>query len=360
MTRAHDPKSKQESTLKTADEIERQASEWLVRVDRDGGPETSRALAAWLAAHPRHRAAFLRISTAWRRADELRRLAPPGAEPDIDLLAPDRPPVIESITEPATSQGRAAAIPLRARTATRRLSVRVSLAAAILLAVGIGIVAWMYQRPESATYSTGIGEFHRIALPDGSSVSLNTDTEIRVAYTDARREVKLLRGEAQFEVARDARRPFVVAANSLHVSVVGTTFVVRMRNDTSTDVLVSEGRVAIDSLPQTLVSAGQIALIRDGRVTMRSVDDISRRMAWTEGMLVFNGETLSEAVAEFNRYNRRRLVIEDAKLADKTIGGAFKATNPDHFAKALEMSFHIAWRVQEDPAHSEIHLSGGQ
>ncbi|HVY81822.1 MAG TPA: FecR domain-containing protein [Steroidobacteraceae bacterium] len=358
MTRAHDSKSKLDSIAKNADDIEREASEWLVRVDRDGGPETSRELAAWLAANPRHRAAFLRISTAWRRADALRRLAPPGAEPDMDLLAPDRPPVIESITEPAAVAARAPTMRLHPRTASRGLSVRVSLAAALILAVGIG--AWMYERPQIAMYSTGIGEFHRIALPDGSSVSLNTDTEIRVVYSNVQRTVELVRGEAQFEVARDARRPFSVATNGSHVSVVGTTFVVRKRNDVSADVLVSEGRVAIDSLPQTLVSAGQMALIRNGHVTMQSVDDISRRTAWTAGMLVFNGETLSEAVAEFNRYNRRQLVIEDPSIAGKTIGGAFKATHPDRFATALEKSFHIEARVEGDTARSEIRLSAEQ
>jgi transmembrane sensor len=169
----------------------------------------------------------------------------------------------------------------------------------------------------------------------------------------------LLHGEAQFEVTRDADRPFIVAASDSHVSVVGTTFVVRKRSAASLDILVSEGRVAIDSAPQTLVSAGQMALIRDGLVMTRSVDDIARRVAWTEGQLIFSGETLSEAVAEFNRYNRRQLVISDPKIAGKTIGGAFKATNPDRFATALENSFRIEARVHEDTSGSEIRLSSG-
>jgi ferric-dicitrate binding protein FerR (iron transport regulator) len=82
MTRAH------EILSGTADRIEQEAAEWLVKVDRDGMPETSRALSAWLSMNPRHRAAFLRLSRAWRRADILRRLADPDEEPDPDLLAP--------------------------------------------------------------------------------------------------------------------------------------------------------------------------------------------------------------------------------------------------------------------------------
>jgi len=331
-----------------------------MRVDRDGGPEVSRALATWLGAHPRHRAAFLRISTAWRRADALRRLADPNDAPDLDLLAPERPPALESITERAGAEALAPVISLRPRASTRRWMLRATAAASLIAVCGIGLTAWVTHSARTThTYTTGVGEFHRISLPDGSAVSLNTDTKIEVSYSGANRGVELMQGEAQFEVAHDADRPFVVTANGTHVSVVGTAFVVRKRSAASLDVLVSEGRVAIDSAPATLVSAGQMALIRDGRLTRRAVDDISRRVAWTEGMLIFNGETLSEAVAEFNRYNRRQLVITDAELASKTIGGAFKATNPDRFATALEKMFRVDVQVHDDASSSEIRLSSG-
>src|SRR5690242_18749 len=128
MTRAHEQTSRT-STTKTADDIEQEATEWLMRVDRDGGPEVSRALAAWLGANPRHRAAFLRISTAWRRADALRRLADPNDATDIDLLAPERPPAMESITEPAGAEALASVISLRPRAATRRWLLRTAVAA---------------------------------------------------------------------------------------------------------------------------------------------------------------------------------------------------------------------------------------
>jgi transmembrane sensor len=315
-------------------------------------------LAAWLGAHPRHRAAFLRISTAWRRADALRRLAEPHEEPDLDLLAPERPPAMESITEPAAAETRAEVIPMRPRASTRRWMLRAAAAAVLIATVGIGMSVWVTHSAQATqTYSTAVGEFHRISLPDGSAVSLNTDTKIRVVYSGADRRVELLRGEAQFEVAHEPDRPFIVTANRTHVSVLGTAFVVRKRSTTSLDVLVSEGRVRIDSAPATVLAAGQMALIRDDRLTVRSVDDINRRVAWTEGMLIFNGETLSEAVAEFNRYNRRQLVITDTELASKTIGGAFKATNPDRFATALEKMFRIEVRVHDDTSSSEIRLS---
>jgi transmembrane sensor len=354
MTRAH------EHATRTADAIEQEAAEWLMRVERDGGPDVSRALAVWLGAHPRHRAAFLRISTAWQRADTLRRLADPNETPDMDLLAPERPPALESITECAPTETLAPMVPMRPRDSRRRWALPVATAAALLVSLFIGVNAWVRQSAEATpTYVTEIGEFHRVALPDGSAVSLNTATKVRVAYTAEERRVELLRGEAQFEVTGDAQRPFIVSAGNSHVRVIGTQFVVRLRSASALDVLVSEGRVAIDAPTPTLVSAGQLALIRDGRITTRPVDDISRRVAWTEGMIIFNGETLSDAVAEFNRYNRRQLVITDPGIAGKTIGGAFKATNPDRFATALKKMFRVAVRVHEDTAGGQIRLSSG-
>jgi transmembrane sensor len=362
MTRAHEQTPKEPTpkapTSKTADEIEQQATEWLIRVDRDGAPEMSRALAAWLSASPRHRAAFLRISTAWRRADALRRLADPGEEPDLDLLAPERPPANESITEPPRTETAPPAKPTQLERPQRPKPWRLAVAAALAVAFSIAITAWMtHTAAATQTYTTAIGEFHRIPLSDGSSISLNTNTKVRVAYAASQRRIELLQGEAQFDVARDPRRPFVVNAGDTVVRAVGTAFVVRLRNETNVDVLVSEGRVTVNPPVQTLVAAGQMALIRGRTIVTRDLDDISRRTAWTQGMLIFSGETLAEAVAEFNRYNRRQLVIDDPTIARRTIGGQFKATNPDGFASALEKIVGVDARVHEDTSGGEIRLT---
>jgi transmembrane sensor len=367
MTRAHDQPGR-----KNADQIEQEAAEWLVKVDEDGTPEASRKLAAWLASNPRHRAAFLRISTAWRRADVMRRLAQTGEHADPDLLAPERPPAAESITEPARAE------PVRAeppRAESSRVTPirphvnempppphdrsRVAIAAGIgALLVGGGV--WFtYTSRGTQTYSTAIGEFHRVALDDGSGMSLNTDTKVRVSFTKSERRVELIHGEAQFEVAHDTQRPFLVHAGNTVVRAVGTAFVVRLRNRESVDVLVTEGRVAINPPSQNLVSAGELALVRKDSVTTRSVDDITRRLAWTEGMLIFGGETLAEAVSEFNRYNHRKLVIADPSIAGRAIGGAFRSTSPDRFAVALKKTFGFEARVDDTGGSGEIRLSRG-
>src|SRR5262249_17435005 len=150
-------------------------------------------------------------------------------------------------------------------------------------------------------------------------------------------------GEALFHVARDPWRPFNVAANGSVVRAVGTEFSVRIRDPERVDVLVAEGRVAIgapgtkvdfESSPPASslqkVSAGQAAVVRRNSVLLHNLrsNEITNQLAWTEGRLVFQGETLRQAAAEFNRYNRRKIVIDDQSIADLRIGGAFSPTEP--------------------------------
>jgi transmembrane sensor len=353
MTRAHD------QLARTADIIEQEAAEWLVKVEQDGTPDTSRALAAWLSAHPRHRAAFLRISTAWRRADVLKRLADPNEEPDPDLLAPERPPAGESLTEPVLV-AHLPARPPRPSVSHSPRTFRFAIAATLVLAL-VGSVAFFTDSFSTGkVYSTAIGEFRRVTLPDGSSIALNTNTRVRVDYSGSRRQVDLVQGEALFEVMHDATKPFVVTAGKTEVYDVGTAFVIRLRNEESVDVLVSEGRVVINPPSQVFVSADEMALVRGKDIKRLAVDDITRRMAWTEGMLIFSGETLSEAVDQINRYNRRQIVITDAALRRQTIGGAFKVNSPERFANAVEKMFGVRAHVDQGTSGSEIRLSSGK
>src|SRR5262249_50414206 len=154
--------------------------------------------------------------------------------------------------------------------------------------------------------------------------------------TPRHREVLLERGEVLFNVAHDEHRPFDVKAGEAVVRAVGTSFVVRVRDERHVEVLVAEGRVAIGShAPPQTVSAGQQALIRREplRLDLEPVAaaDIPYRLAWTQGRIWFKQNTLAEAVAEFNRYNRRQLVIADPAIATLRVGGAFDVTDPDAF-----------------------------
>ncbi|HET9863136.1 MAG TPA: FecR domain-containing protein [Steroidobacteraceae bacterium] len=304
-----------------ADIIEQQASRWLAARDAgDFGAEQEAAFDAWLQADIRHRVAYLKLEATWRRSDRLRDLRPLDRVVDPDLLRP-----------------------------ARRLG-PLAFAASVVLALVIAGGFFAHSRLGWRHYETRIGDFSRVVLEDGSIIDLNTDSELRLRLGKARREVRLLRGEGRFQVAHDAARPFVVSAAGADVRAVGTAFSVRVHDSRQLDVLVSEGTVAIDgsNLPDAPpVHAGEAARVSGERVSIQRVEPqlLARRLAWTTGRLQFSGETLADAVAEFNRYNRRHLELADSSLAQLRVGGTFNATDPESFAAALASTFNL----QVDP-----------
>jgi transmembrane sensor len=191
-------------------------------------------------------------------------------------------------------------------------------------------------------------------LEDGSVVDLNTNSQVRVRLGDARREVRLTRGEGRFQVAHDVNRPFVVAANEAAVRAVGTAFTVRLRDASQVEVVVAEGKVAIaaprvtDAPP---LAAGETAVVQPGHVSVSpmSPQAIERKLAWTSGRLEFRGERLADAVAEFNRYNLRQIRLASPALGSLRVGGNFKATDPESFAAALASAF----KLHVDPAGTD-------
>jgi transmembrane sensor len=405
-----------------AGEIEQQAAEWVARIDLRGTPEEWAALDTWLAANARHRAAFLRLSVAWRRADQLKKLAPPSGFVDPDLFDPtpldeveDEEELEELVTAGATQavsrpthshadqhyshsapHGRtlrvvaSAARPVasdRAWAAVQRyreqtadaargehpaasgaeessrfkrfVSARLA-ASIVVLAVLVGAGAlYALERNSADVYSTRVGEFHRVSLSDGSTMAINTNSEVRVNYTHSLRKVEVVRGEALFVVAKNAERPFEVSVGGNIVRAVGTAFSVRLHDGTSekqVDVVVSEGRVAINPPSPKTYPAGTVATVRNGRVETTTIHlaDITGKLAWTEGRLVFQGEKLSDVVREINRYNLRQFEVADPDIASLRIGGTFVATDPDGFAIALGKSLGIQSRAKEQPFGPDV------
>jgi transmembrane sensor len=376
-----------------ASEFEAQAAEWLVR--REGAhfsEQDQLAFDAWLEVDPRHRAAYVRLEAAWRRADRLNWLRPLDGEVDEDLLA--RSPFLrmEEFSALETTRRSPGAgsddadspIEIDSPPSATRSRWFVPLAAAAAVAiVAVAVGTWFaLQRTGWQEYATDFGGFEKIILDDGSIVHLNTNSVMRVRITSDYRQVVLDRGEALFKVAHEATRPFDVRAAGTTVRAVGTEFSVRVREARETgggqkdiEVLVKEGRVAIDppapakgqdrvtALPASVstLSAGETVTISAKRLHVEKVAeaDLSKKLSWTEGRLWFERQRLADVVAEFNRYNRRQMEIADPAIADLRIGGGFEATDPDSFIAALERTLGVkAFPAPNDP--DVIRLVGTQ
>jgi transmembrane sensor len=207
---------------------------------------------------------------------------------------------------------------------------------------------------------TEVGGFERTVLADGSTVLLNTNSEIRVRFSREQREVTLIRGEGLFTVTHAEGRPFAVVVAGTTVRALGTSFVVRLRSNSQTEVIVAGGRVTVAhgaATPRLMLTAGDDNTIdAQGRARTGRLDasDIDRRLAWTRGQIWFNENTLAEAIAEFNRYNSRRFVLADPALATLRVGGSFAATDPKAFIAALERVFGIRAMSAEDPSGAPV------
>jgi transmembrane sensor len=304
------------STRESAREIADQAAEWATRID--GGSidrDTDVELRRWLDEDPRRQGALLRAEAALSFLDRGRALA--GVIPK-----PEPRPIW-----------------------VRRKLIFASAALAASL-VGVAVLMTAPNR-----YDTDLGEIRQVPLSDGSVVAINTQSAVEVSMHRNAREVTLTRGEAWFKVAHDTTRPFIVSAGRIRVRAIGTAFSVR-RHDDGADVQVTEGVVETWTVGEEerriQVAAGSqayVAAYEPPKVVQASAD-VERSLAWREGEIVLEGETLDEAVAQFNRYNARKLVISDPGLAAEKLVGQFRATDPQTFAGAVATT--LGAKVEEE------------
>ena len=312
---------------KPAQQIDAEAAEWAARMDR--GPldaELEHQFHAWMNADARCMGAYGRMRAIALTTERARALGP-----DFD------PAAFASV----------AGFPRR-----RMLQMGGAIAATAL----VGLAGpWQMLRLRGR-FATGKGETKVVALKDGSVVTLNTASEIRVSYSDTLRGVELVQGEALFDVARNKTRPFVVIAGDTNVRAVGTSFTVRRLEASPVQVLVREGTVEV-SKPETdaapvRLSANSMAeapLARGAEIAARAVlpAQLHRQLAWQTGQIAFEGETLAQAAAEFARYSDTRIVIDDPVLAREEIAGLFKATDPVGFAQTIALSLNAHARIGE-------------
>jgi transmembrane sensor len=325
--------------LGSAQVINEEAARWVARID--SGPlagEVKVELDQWLARDDRHRGAMFRALAIWQALngdkvldhgiwDSIER----GPNPDDDDVEK-----IEDAGEPLADR----------QFARRRLLSIGGAIAASLVSVAFIPRIWAPNTDDNyrKNIKTNLGEMAKVPLRDGSLVVVNTASRLEVAQSASVRNVRLENGEAWFHVAKDASRPFIVAAGDVRVRAVGTAFAVR-RREGGAEVQVTEGIVEVwtegQETKRAQVPAGVRTFVSEqsgAQLLVEDAADIERKLSWREGALSFRGNTIREAVAEFNRYNATKLEVDSA-LADEKIIGRFRAKEPDSFAREVSLAF---------------------
>jgi transmembrane sensor len=262
-----------------------------------------------------HREAYAEVERAWRRS---------GA------LAGDGTAQAAVADALARAQSRRGGATVPAWRQVALLSVTLILVGA--LALGIAVQAGLFGQ----TYATAVGEQRLVQLADGSQIRLDTDTRLFVTLSGARRQVRLERGQALFDVAHDPARPFIVDAGAAKVRALGTRFDVR-RDTVHVQVTLVQGRVEVrpgrDGHAVVLRPGEQV--MANGALGAPAPADVSAATSWTDGRVLFHAIPLRQAIAEMNRYSRRRIVLAAPGLADEAVTGAFDTGNVDGFVSAV-------------------------
>jgi transmembrane sensor len=295
-------------TGRTAHDIDDDAARWAAQMDAGIWTDAEEAaLQVWLRSNTKHAGALLRAQAAWMTLD---------------------PP------EETTNDGDLNLKPWLTR---RRVLTGGSAAIAASLAS-------MFLLNGTTSYTTTTGEIRRVPLADGSTAAINTASVVHIELGTSSRNVKIDKGEAWFQVAKDRSRPFIVSAGRVRVQAVGTAFSVR-RRDNGADILVTEGVVEAwaDGAEghRIKLAAGNSAFIADNAAIERlhaAASSVDRALAWRSGKIDLAGEQLGDAVADFNRYNRRQLVVVDGALATEQIDGVFRTDDPEGFAQAIKVT----------------------
>jgi transmembrane sensor len=289
-----------------------EAAAWIARLrDEQRGPEIETELREWLGRSEEHERAFNQMTRAWQLAGRIR---------------------MRAQTDASTSKGRSRFAPWQA-----------ALAAALVLAV----ITSVYWRDDALT--TAVGQQQVRVLRDGTRVLLNTDTRIEVNYDDHFRRVRLVRGEARFDVSKRPTWPFLVSVGDQEIRALGTSFIVRRDNDQDLSVTLVDGRISVAPVtangeapqaPQVL-APGQRLVVSRHHAPSVDQPELSRVTAWERGRVEFDATPLEEATTELNRYTTTRLLVADTDVAQLRIGGVFRAGDSEEFVKIVTAAFGL-------------------
>jgi transmembrane sensor len=326
-----------------------EAASWLAKLNRGLRDSEGADFQNWLKA-PLNRQCVLEMARVWHGPDVIAVLS---------ALYPNSPELLRP---------------------QRRLSYTVMLftAHAAIFIVGIVLIAMMKETPSTffshvsdaayglrmerpvETYVTGIGEKRDIKLPDQSVITLNTQSRMSVDYSHLARSVSIAYGEASFNVAHDAERPFRVRAGKREFEAIGTKFNVHVLTPDDVELTVAEGRVKVLYAPpqwpespakrrenllygEITLSALETALVEPGYQAVSTLDarEVEARLAWQRGLIIVNGALLEDVLAEMGRYTRTKFVLTDKALHDLRIGGEFRTGDVEGLLLALRKNFLI-------------------
>ena len=320
------------------DDVSTQAAYWIAKLD--GGlpkPEVFKDFMRWKTADPKHAEAYKELSLVWSTANKMQ------AEAEQAYAAPLQ-----------TSRDRTA-VGSNPQSDHMGFALRLSFAASLIIGICLLVVSSWQSSPlmeeQSLQLHTLVGEQQRMELSDGSELVLNTDSRARVEFSPDERRVYLTHGEAHFEIAHNPDRPFKVYTALGNVRAVGTAFSVDLsQHDFS--VTVTHGRIAVSSAehagrqknqPLALADAGQQVVLVNQEPQVRSLSkaEMEKQTAWQQGLLLFDGESLTQVVEQLSRYTDRNIIIADPNIAELKIGGQFRTNEIDGVLDALSSGFGI-------------------
>lgn len=309
-------KSAKEAKRDNATALDAVAAAWVARLDRDDvSPEDEAELERWIGDDPRRAGAFARAMAANAYFDRAAALGE-HYEPPVRRFG-------DAIDRRKLIGGGLGAM-----------------AASVIAAVGVRA----YLR--AGHIRTEKGGLRRAALPDGSAITLNTATDVAVDFGETMRRVRLLSGEAIFDVARDPVRPFIVASGAVTVRAIGTSFIVRLLDTGGTLVTVREGIVDVargTHAAMRLVIGDQAHIAPGGTLEQRhlSVAETRRIEAWREGQIDLTGLDLGEAAIAFGRYSNTRIAVDSA-IASRKVAGVYSTSDPRGFARDAAMGLGLS------------------
>ncbi len=290
------------------------AQQWFVLLqDEDATPDDRQRFAAWLAADPAHARAWAETEQLWTRMDA----AVPALRARDAWRASHKP----------------------AAQISRRGWLKQAAAAALVLGGGVGVAV---SADLFADHRTRVGERRSLKLDDGSTVELDAESALSVAFSPGQRRIQLHRGRAFFQVAADPSRPFIVAANNGEIHALGTAFSVKIAPPDVVQVAVSEHAVAVSFGGDTMrLDAGRALAYGTGGIGQAAATDIASQLGWRQDRLFFQEAPLREVVADLDRYRSGRILILDDDLAELPVTGFFHAGQTEAALQTIEATLPV-------------------